>query len=341
MKELFSKSSLSKPRVIIFALMCVIIAAAIVLPAVSVSMNPITPANSRPDDTLEPAAINSVATTAPAVASPAPATGVPSISSLAAAPLAPFASNLTATKAVAFQNDVDGDGKADPGDTLMYTVTITNNGPDPAGSVSMTDTLDPNLTLVPGSINTSPVAVNDTYTAVGNVMISPNAAQGLLANDFDADSNTFVITAVDTAGTQGQVVVNNTTGSFTFNPNPGFEGSTTFTYTISDQQTPPKTDTGTVTITVAGMIWFVDNTPGANGDGRLNTPFRSFVGGGNSFSALAADDPGDNIFIYSGAGNYTGGHTLLMNQKLIGQGATASLQTITGLVPPVAGSAAL
>ena len=37
-------------------------------------------------------------------------------------------------------------------------------------------------------------------------------------------------------------------GSFTFNPNPGFEGTTSFTYTISDGT---LTDTGTVTITVA------------------------------------------------------------------------------------------
>jgi hypothetical protein len=42
---------------------------------------------------------------------------------------------LSATKDDALANDVDGDTKADPGDTLMYTVTISNTGPDPATNV--------------------------------------------------------------------------------------------------------------------------------------------------------------------------------------------------------------
>ncbi len=50
------------------------------------------------------------------------------------------------------------------------------------------------------------------------------------------------------------------------------------------------------------------------------------------FNAVAADDPGDNIFLYSGS--YTGGLTLLANQRLIGQGSTVSLTSITGITPP-------
>src|SRR5262249_29267645 len=42
----------------------------------------------------------------------------------------------------------------------------------------------------------------------------------------------------------------------------------------------------------------------------------------------------DSVFIYTGGGNYTGGVAPLNGQKLIGQGATASIETITGLSTP-------
>jgi hypothetical protein len=91
------------------------------------------------------------------------------------------------------------------------------------------------------------------------------------------------------------------------------------------------TNTATVSITVTGLIWFIDNSAASNGDGRLGTPFNSLA----NFNSGAADDPGDNIFLYrQAATNYTGGITLLANQKLIGQGATTTLVAITGLALP-------
>ena len=85
------------------------------------------------------------------------------------------------------------------------------------------------------------------------------------------------------------------------------------------------------------MIWFVDNARPSNGDGRLSAPFNCLVGPG-CFNPAAADDPGDNIFLFSGSTSYNGGLTLLNNQRLIGQGATATLASITALTVP-AGSA--
>jgi hypothetical protein len=45
----------------------------------------------------------------------------------------------------------------------------------------------------------------------------------------------------------------------------------------------------------------------------------SFIGFAN-FNALAADDPGDYIFVYQGSGAYSGALTLLNNQQLVGHG---------------------
>src|SRR5205085_2042449 len=136
----------------------------------------------------------------------------------------------------------------------------------------------------------------------------------------------------------GNVTVN-ANGTFTYNPPAGFEGSDNFSYTINNGFLAPST--ATVTLTVAGMIWFVNNTAGAAGDGRLSSPFNTLAGF-QSINNGTGNHPaaGDYIFLYSGSGSYTGGITLLSNQKLIGAAATASLATITGFTVP-AYSAAL
>jgi uncharacterized repeat protein (TIGR01451 family) len=245
----------------------------------------------------------------------------------------PLAPTITANKTDSLLTDVNGNGKADPGDTLKYTVTIGASGMDATG-VTFNDTPDANTTLVPGSVMTTPLAGNDSYSASGNIQLTI-AAPGVLANDVDPDGVGPALTvSAGTTTTNGGNLTLSANGGFTYNPPPGFEGVDTFTYTLNDGE--GNTDTATAAITVTGMIWFVNNSLGSNGDGRLSAPFNSLA----NFVAGAADDPGDNIFIYSGAGNYTGPLTLLNNQKLIGQGAGDTLSNIAGVTPP-AGSLSL
>ncbi|CAG0931221.1 Collagenase ColH [Thermoflexales bacterium] len=245
------------------------------------------------------------------------------------APQAPNAVNIVATKRDAVVNDVDGDGRADPGDTLRYTVVITNSGDTDAASVVFNDTIDDN-TVLSGTLKSTPLARNDAYTAVGNVRISLAAGSGVLANDSDPDGSAIsVVNSSATSANGGNVAVN-ADGSFTYNPPPGFEGADTFTYTIQDAD--GNQSSATVTVTVSGMIWFINVAAAAGGDGRLTTPFNCLSGAG-CFSA-AADDAGDNIFVYENAAAYSGGITLLNNQKLIGQDATSSLAALAGVTPP-------
>lgn len=56
-------------------------------------------------------------------------------------------------------NDLDGNGQPSPGDILKYTITVTNLGDENAGSVMLYDGLDPNVTLVIGSVTTTQGAV--------------------------------------------------------------------------------------------------------------------------------------------------------------------------------------
>jgi uncharacterized repeat protein (TIGR01451 family) len=256
-------------------------------------------------------------------------------------PAGPLAAVITATKADAIAIDVDNDTKADPGDTLEYTVVVSNTGNADATNTVFTDTLtDTNLMFVPGSVTTTPLARPDSYTGiVGNVLFTQNAAGGVLANDSDPDNvgPALTVTAGNITSTNSGNVVMSADGSFTYNPPVGYEGTDTFTYTLNDNE--GNTDTGTVSITVAGMVWFINNNAGAcasNCDGRLTNPFTTLASFQTVNDGIGVSHPaaGDNIFIYESATAYSAAVTLLSNQKLIGQDATATLSTITGLNPP-------
>src|SRR5204862_4806974 len=68
----------------------------------------------------------------------------------------------------------------------------------------------------------------------------------------------------------------------------------------------------------------------SNGDGRLTSPFNTLAAF-NTLNTGVGDNPaaGDNVLLYSGS--YTGPLPLLTTQKLIGQGASASITAISGL----------
>lgn len=249
----------------------------------------------------------------------------------------PLVPTITATKVDALIAD-DGDNKADPGGTekIEYTITITNNGTD-AADVVFSDDIDDHTTLVPGSINTQPIADPDTYTASGNIGISI-AAPGVLANDRDPDtgnnsgltvtqvqgSAANVGVATDTtatgrAGVKGKVTLN-ANGGFTYEPAPGFVGDDTFTYQTSDGT---KTDTAEVKITISNMVWFISNNVGGSNLGTFSNPFTSIASfnTANAGTGVAPDPKnGDFISLRTGTGTYneTDGVNLRAQQRLIG-----------------------
>ncbi len=77
-----------------------------------------------------------------------------------------------------------------------------------------------------------PVAVNDTYGVIAGQALEPDADNGVLANDTNADGNT--LTALLQTGTSNGSLTLNTDGSFLYVPNMGYAGPDSFTYTASD-----------------------------------------------------------------------------------------------------------
>src|SRR5439155_3111369 len=67
--------------------------------------------------------------------------------------------------------------------------------------------------------------------------------------------------------------------------------SDTFNYTITSNTggtVTPTSANGTVTLNLAGRVWYVDNTLGVNGNGQSQLPFNTLVGFTNG--ARAAPD---------------------------------------------------
>jgi uncharacterized repeat protein (TIGR01451 family) len=274
-----------------------------------------------------------------------------------------FAPGVTATKSDAFATDTDTDGRADPGDVIRYTVQVNNAGVSPADDatgVNFTDTIDLNTTLVGGSVASSAVAVNDLFpvTVVGNVGINSATITGgpysVVSNDYLGTNPLATIASFDAVSANGGNVAMIGSGAgigqFTYDPPAGFTGTDTFTYTLADNAGAPSAvgnRTGTVSITITGMVWFINNgasacTTAASNCGRLSSPYSTlaaFEAENGDADVPATDDwfpaAGDNIFVYESATAYAGGVTLLANQRFIGQDADASLSSITGLTPPV------
>jgi uncharacterized repeat protein (TIGR01451 family) len=228
---------------------------------------------------------------------------------------------IVATKTDALQVDADSSSSITAGDTLRYTVRITNTGTADALNAVFSDNIDNNTAFVPGSLQTTPIARNDSgYSTVGNVLLTVPVAGSVLNNDSDPDgSGGLTVSAFDATSANGGNVSVAADGSFTYNPFPGFSGTDTFTYTVNDGE--GNTNSATVSVSVGQVVWFINNAVGGPGDGRFTSPFNSVA----NYTALAADDPGDYIFVYQGSGAYGGALALLNSQQLLGHGVGLTL----------------
>ncbi|QHJ11867.1 hypothetical protein FX988_02103 [Paraglaciecola mesophila] len=68
---------------------------------------------------------------------------------------------IAADQGVVLANDLNGNGFADPGDTLLYTVSLTNNGTD-ATQVTFEEGIPANTTYVANSVTTDAGSADDT-----------------------------------------------------------------------------------------------------------------------------------------------------------------------------------
>jgi VCBS repeat-containing protein len=135
------------------------------------------------------------------------------------------------------------------------TDTFTYQASDGAAMSAVTT-----VTITVHAVNDPPVGTPDTYRVTPNTPLTVDAANGVLKNDTDIDSQSQNLTAAVVSSTTHGTLSFNANGSFTYAPNSGFTGTDTFTYRVSDDSSPPG-QSGTVTVSL-----IVNTAPVAQND---------------------------------------------------------------------------
>lgn len=208
--------------------------------------------------------------------------------------------------------------------TTSATYTLCNLSSPPCSTAMITFTVFPVLVAADDFILTTP-----SVTATGS----------LLANDagIDASAN-YTVSITQLPAATGTLLINSTTGSYTFIPGSSFTGSTQTTYTVCNTSVNPQ-QCSSATITV-----FMSTNPIAVNDG-VNTVVNMPVSG-NAGSNDSGTLGGTFTF-----GSFTTGTGTLTGNSLTGQftftpapgftGTTSATYTLCNLSSPPCSTATI
>jgi len=153
----------------------------------------------------------------------------------------------SALSIVTYTQGAHGSVAANSDGTLTYAPDLNYNGED-AFTYTIGDGKAPSNTatvsITVTAVNDTPVATGDTVTTTEDTPVSGN----VLTNDTDVES-TGLTAALSEFGPQHGTVNLNPDGSFTYTPNPDYNGEDQFAYQAFDADGAPS-NLATVTITI-------------------------------------------------------------------------------------------
>jgi len=238
--------------------------------------------------------------------------------------------------AASFNLNADGSFNYTPALNYNGSDSFTYNATD--GSLSSMATVS--LTINP--VNDAPVAVNDAYSTNEDTNLTV-AAPGVLGNDSDVDSS---ITAVLVTGPlHAASFALNPDGSFSYTPNPNYNGSDSFTYQATDGS---LSSTATVSLTINPVNdapVAVNDSYSTNEDTTLNVAAPGVLGNDSdvdsSITAVLVTGPlhaasfnlnADGSFNYTPALNYNGSDSFTYSAT---DGSLSSTATVSLTINPV------
>lgn len=160
---------------------------------------------------------------------------------------------------IGFTQPTNGSVEGNGDGTYLYIPNDNFNGTD-SFTYTITDGLDGSatatVTITVGAVNDLPIAGSDSLTTDEDTPLSFTSAN-LLANDTDLEDGLPAIESF-TQPTNGSVANNN--GTYLYTPNPDFNGSDSFTYTVNDGEG------GSAVATVTLLVNSVNDLPLASSD---------------------------------------------------------------------------
>ncbi len=200
---------------------------------------------------------------------------------------------------------------APPGETGWKQVALVSGGGACGSTSPAFHAFLPNLrSFIEDTVgtNAAPVATADPLSTPMDVPLVIDVAADLLAND--SDDHDFELlpihVTVDDSGLANGTLTDNGDGTYTYDPDPGFVGTDTFTYVVADSA-PEPSDPATVTVDVTA----VNTPPVANDDGGLgfttdeDTSFTTADVTANDTDAEDGNPPGGPVTVVDDVGNGT------------------------------------
>ena len=212
-------------------------------------------------------------------------------------PLPPLAGSVTATLAGVLVSTVNNNsgpdaGKADPGDTINYTAQLGNTTGSPANNLNFNVTLDSHTTLVGGTLNSTPVAFDQSVNTNEDTPLSITIS----GQDPDGSSLTFRNAATNAPFGASTPLSLGTLGAFsapdctttpgictstaTYTPNANVSGADSFAFRVNDN-TANSNETGAVSITVIAVndapTFTVPGNPAATNEDAGAITVTSFI----------------------------------------------------------------
>ncbi|MGE0798665.1 MAG: Ig-like domain-containing protein [Lautropia sp.] len=206
-------------------------------------------------------------------------------------PVATDADGDTLTYAAGATGPSHGSVVINANGTYAYTPAANFNGTDTFGYVANDGTANSAqalITVTVSAVNDAPVAANDT---AGTTEGTPVTTGNVLANDTDVDDTLTAASITGFTQAANGTVVNNGNGTFTYTPNPSFEGGDSFTYTITDVGGLSSTATVTITVSEANEAPVASNGNAATDEDTVL----------NGTLPAATDADGDTLTYAAGA----------------------------------------
>ena len=185
----------------------------------------------------------------------------------------------------------DGTLKYTPAQDAVGSASVTVHARDDGGTANGGSDIS-----APHTFSITVTNVNDAPTAIpDSPSVNEDASAvtfGVLANDTDPDPGDLLsVASYDASAVVEGTLTHDGAGQFTFVPEPGFNGTQTFSYTVADGN--GGTDTAAVTITVTPE----PDAPVATDDGYATTENTPLVRSAPGVLANDGDEDGDPLTV--------------------------------------------
>ncbi|WP_306224535.1 Ig-like domain-containing protein [Bosea beijingensis] len=172
-------------------------------------------------------------------------------------------------------------------DTIVYTISDGQGG---TASATVTVTVTP--------VNDPPVGSNVLATIAEDGLLSGT----LPGSDPDGDALTFTLATPPANGT----AMINPDGSYSYTPNPDFNGTDSFTFTISDGTAPLQTYTVSITVTPADDAPIANPTPlVVTEDTPASGAINAYDPDGGPLTYALTTPPANGTVVINADGTYT------------------------------------